>query len=247
MVQAKEDDLDSAHVTHAHDDDVAETALGQLPMISVGNEVGPSHARKGEPLVYDMSVMDSNFYKLEEKKCNTGNDKIQTEIGNWSVRNGLMYVKSVGYDFSDLTSQMMNYFETAMALKIWKSLKALDGISRNENVVKTWSKFRGKYLLIILKSSCQTDVDIRVMSLNEEVRRILHSLKSSLMIPQMIMMSMVTMRRELKLTKMFACMFCPSIDVQEEFDDKNSLAQPFDAKNVQGCRGEGCWKIFTCP
>ena len=33
LVQAKEDDLDSVHVTHDVDDDVAETALGQLPMI----------------------------------------------------------------------------------------------------------------------------------------------------------------------------------------------------------------------
>ena len=118
-----------------------------------------------------------------------------------------MYVKSVGHDYCDLTSHLMNYFETVMALINWKSLKGLDAIIQNENVVKMWSKFRGKYLLIILKSSCQTDVDIRVMSLNEEVRRILHSLKSSLMIPQMIMMPMATMRRETKLRQKFARMY----------------------------------------
>ena len=143
-----------------------------------------------------------------------------------------MYVK-IGHDYCDLASHLMNYFETVMTLKIWKSLKALDEISQNENVVKLWSKFRGKYLLIILKSSCQTDVDIRVMSLNEEVRRILNSLKSSLMIPQMIMMPMATTRREMKLRQKFTCMCCSSTDVQEEFDDNNSLAQPFGDKDCE--------------
>ena len=120
-----------------------------------------------------------------------------------------------------------------MALINWKSLKCLDAIIQNENVVKMWSKFRGKYLLIILKSSCQTDVDIRVMSLNEEVRRILHSLKSSLMIPLMIMMPMATMRREMKLGQICACLCWPSTNVREEFDGKNSLAQPFDDKDCE--------------
>ena len=91
-----------------------------------------------------MSVMDSNFYKLEVIKCNIDNDdKSQTKFINCLVRNDLMYEKSGGHDFCDLTSRMMNYFEMAMALKNWKSLKALDGISRNENVVKLWSNTRG--------------------------------------------------------------------------------------------------------
>ena len=59
-----------------------------------------------------------------------------------------------------------------MTLNIWKSLKRLDVIKHDDNVVKLWSRFIGKYLLINTKSSCQTDVDIRVMSLHEEVRRI---------------------------------------------------------------------------
>ena len=119
-----------------------------------------------------MSVMDSNFYKLDVKKCNIENDdKSQTKFINWSVRNGLMYVKSVGHDYCDLTSPMMNYFETVMALKTWKSLKALDEISRNENVVKLWCYF------LFLKSSCLTDNDIRIMFMNNEVRKILLALK----------------------------------------------------------------------
>ena len=151
-----EDDSDLAHVTHANDDDEAETAHDFL-MANDGNEVSPTHVTKGE-LNYDMSVMDSNFYKLVKKFNIENDDKSQTKFINWSVRNGLMYVKSVGHDYCDLTSHLMNYFETVMALKTWKSLKALDEISRNENVVKLWCYF------LFLKSSCLTDNDIRIMN-----------------------------------------------------------------------------------
>ena len=178
-----------------------------------------------------MSVMDSNFYKLDVKKCNIENDdKSKTKFINWSVRNGLMYVKSVGHDYCDLTSKMMNNFETVMALINWKSLKGLDGISQNENEVKLWSKYQGKYFLIF--KSCLTDNDIRIMFMNNEVRKILLALKSSFMKPHVMMMSMVTMRRELML-KIYACLCWPLTDVREEFDDKNSLAQPFDDKDCE--------------
>ena len=69
--------------------------------------------------------------------------------------------------------------------------------------------------------------------MNNEVRNILLALKSSLMKPHVMMMLMVTMRRESKLRKIDACLCWPSIDVREEFDDKNSLAQPFDAKKCK--------------
>ena len=69
--------------------------------------------------------------------------------------------------------------------------------------------------------------------MNNEVRKILLALKSSFMKPHVAMMSMVIMRRELKLRQIFACLCWPSTDVREEFDDKNSLAQPFDDKDCE--------------
>ena len=87
--------------------------------------------------------------------------------------------------------------------------------------MKMWSKYQGKYFLIF-KSSCLTDNDIRIMFMNNEVRKILISLKSSFMKPHVTMMSMVIMRRELKLKQIFACLCWPSIDVRKEFDDDNN-------------------------
>ena len=69
--------------------------------------------------------------------------------------------------------------------------------------------------------------------MNNEVRKILLALKSTFMKSHVAMMSMVTMRRELKLRKIFAYLCWPSTDVREEFDDKNSLAQPFDDKDCK--------------
>ena len=63
------------------------------------------------------------------------------------------------------------------------------------------------------------------MSLHENI---LHSLKSSLMISQMVIM-MKPMSSELKLRPISACMCWLIDDYQEKFNDESTLAEPFDA------------------
>ena len=71
------------------------------------------------------------------------------------------------------------------------------------------------------------------MFINNEVEKIFLAIKSSFMKPHVIKMSMMTKGRELKLRKIVAFLCWSSIDAGEEFDVKNSLAQPFDAKECK--------------